>query len=190
MPSDKKFKRAVRARMDKTGESYTAARAVMLSARGPAARSVLVTVPKIELDEQAWAMALRRMIAPPEAALPEIRRACTRLAAQLHATAVLCLDGRGEELFVSGGAPELVAEARERLRTPEDASLLLAIDYLGPLRTSRPELFYLRRIAFVAQLVVIFPRTDEAIELVRLRVGHAALAIERALEAAGHRPLR
>jgi len=186
MPSDKKFKRAVRARMDKTGESYTTARAVLETPRPP--RGTIVHVPGVYVDVK-WAATLRAIVAPPEAALPEIRRVCTRLAAQLEATAVLCFDARCTELFVSASDADVVELVRERLRPTDDASLLLAIDYLGPLRSSWQQLFYLRRIDFVAQLVVVFPRSQDGAELVRLRVGHAALAIERALAAAGHRPI-
>src|SRR5262249_2939587 len=147
----------------------------------------IVNVPAIDVDVTKWAATLRHVFSPPQATLSEIRRACARLAAQLEASAVLCFDARCNELFISAGDSDVVKLVRERLLSTEDRSLLMAIDYLGPLRTRWMQLFYLRRVAFIVQLVAVFPQGQDDIELVRLRVGHAALAIERALAAAGHK---
>ncbi len=45
MPTDKDFKRLVRGRMQKTGESYTAARATLLNDTHPPATRPVVALP-------------------------------------------------------------------------------------------------------------------------------------------------
>jgi uncharacterized protein YndB with AHSA1/START domain len=48
----KSFKRLVRARMDKTGESYTTARAMLLSAQKPAAAASAESVPTLKTSDE------------------------------------------------------------------------------------------------------------------------------------------
>ena len=55
MPKQKDFKRLVRTRMSKTGESYTAARAHLLTARAPAAPRPMATTPIAATDLAALA---------------------------------------------------------------------------------------------------------------------------------------
>jgi hypothetical protein len=182
MTTRKKFKRAVRARMEKTGESYAAARAVL----NEAPKGTLVEIPKIPIPDSITMATLQRFLEPPPEVPPKLRRACARLAASIEADAVFAWSPLGAELFRVGDEG-LFQKAKDLVRGSYD--LMLAIDHIGPFAPHQygraQQLICLRRIGYAVTLAVVFPRAPGSIELVRLRVGHAALAIERAFAAAG-----
>jgi hypothetical protein len=202
MPTHKKSKRAVRARMEKTGESYTAARAALQpdEVRGSGKISV------VDMTPELLAAALRKAVVP-HGMLADVDRACLRLAATPGVRAAILWNTNGDVICERGADEALRARVRERLIAEAQHG---SIDLIAPLAGGDGLLFCMRQLKVRASMThgmsrwlaftptatavpmylyngqLVFFLTavlegDEALELLRLRVGHAVLAIERAL---------
>jgi len=186
MTRGKKHKARVRARMEKTGESYTTARARLEPAVEAAevrehGGAVWVNVPSLGLTEEVRTR-LRASLVPPTELVAPVTQSCARLAAQLPGAAILCATATGVVL----AAINVDAETRERLidlgnpmKTP---ALMHAIDYLSAF--SSGQLVAMRRMRppkrlglLMTTLYVLFSETH-SLDLARMRIDHAALAIE------------
>jgi hypothetical protein len=208
MPTDKKAKRAVRVRTQKTGESYTSARAALDSKDQPSSKISVVEVSQ-ELLERS-----RRLATVPPMVLVDLGVAFRRLIGNTGARAVLLCNGAGAVIAGQGGAETLRDEVGARVRESYDEN---TIDLVAPLagdehallclrrikvssrvtwfdfvqaRTQYPDaaaryasLHMLRRGEWVFYLATVL-ENDETLELLRLRIGHAVLEIERAFDRA------
>jgi hypothetical protein len=181
MTKGKKFKRTVRDRMAKTGESYAAARAQLDRPKDERpSGSTLVHVASPRLDPDAMEAMLKWFSCPPDEALPAIHQICARLHQRCRARTVLCWDLRFQELAAFGSTDAEREQIQQKLREP---TISTALELIAPL--SFQQLFgdhiCFRRIGWMVQLVVVFHPDQCPLELIKLHVGHAALAIERLL---------
>jgi hypothetical protein len=95
---------------------------------------------------------------------------------------VLCWDATGRPVVELGGDDALKACVREYLWPPRDASLIRAIEFVGLLPGRLDDVLFLRRMRTGLLLLAVLPADAQPFELARLHFGHAALAVERAVE--------